>query len=172
MLDLREGGWPGSSHVCGGPIVSEFELACYNREDVAAHVLGILRAQSDDQTLNLYSTAIVRVGADGRFAITTMAGPGLHRTHQECCEGPCSSLSSSCPCPALPMAPTWGASSGHSTGPASTRTFALGCVSFSDGRHPAWRFWPWTEIPKSLSSGSRRSPARCFAWRCRSRRKR
>jgi uncharacterized membrane protein len=79
MLDLQDGGWPGLSHVCGGAIVSEFVLAGYNREDVAAHVLGILRAQSDDQALDLDSTAIVRVGADGRFAITTMVGPGLHR---------------------------------------------------------------------------------------------
>jgi len=60
--------------------VSEFVLAGYNREDVAAHVLGILRAQRDDHALDLDSTAVVRVGADGQFAITTMAGPRLHRT--------------------------------------------------------------------------------------------
>ena len=59
--------------------MSEFLLAGYNREDAAAHVLGVLRAHSDDLAIDLDSTGIVRVGADGRFTVTTMAGPGTHR---------------------------------------------------------------------------------------------
>ena len=61
-------------------IMSEFLLAGYNREDAAAHVLGVLRAHSDDLPFDLDSTAIVRVGDDGLHAITTMVGPGVRRT--------------------------------------------------------------------------------------------
>jgi len=59
--------------------VSEFLLAAYSREDAAAHALGVLRAHSDDLSLDLDTTAIVRVGADGRFTVTT-AGSGTRRT--------------------------------------------------------------------------------------------
>src|SRR4026208_871087 len=72
MRQVRVGSMP-----LGGPVVSELLLATYNREDGAAHALGVLRAHSDDLAIDLDSTGIVRVGADGRFTVTTMAGPGM-----------------------------------------------------------------------------------------------
>jgi uncharacterized membrane protein len=60
--------------------VSEFLLAAYNREDAAAYALSVLRAHSDDLPLDLDSTAIVRVGEDGRYTVTTTGGAGTRRT--------------------------------------------------------------------------------------------
>jgi uncharacterized membrane protein len=60
--------------------VSEFLLAAYNREDSAAYALSVLRAHSDDLPLDLDSTAIVRVGEDGRYTVTTTGGAGTRRT--------------------------------------------------------------------------------------------
>jgi len=78
---VRECRRPGVSDVCSGSIMSEFLLAGYSQEDTAAHVLGILRAHSDDLAFDLDSTAIVRVGADGLHTVSTMAGSGVRRTY-------------------------------------------------------------------------------------------
>jgi uncharacterized membrane protein len=59
--------------------VSEFVLAAYGRQDGAAHALSVLRAFSDNLPLDLDSTAIVRVGEDGRFTVTTMGGVAAPR---------------------------------------------------------------------------------------------
>jgi uncharacterized membrane protein len=65
----------GFTHAHGASIVSELVVAAYDREDTAAHVLGVLRAHSDELSLDLDSIAIVRVDRAGRFTVTTTAGP-------------------------------------------------------------------------------------------------
>jgi uncharacterized membrane protein len=52
-------------HVRVDSIMSELVLAAYDREDTAAHVLGVLRAHSDELPADLDSATIVRVGTDG-----------------------------------------------------------------------------------------------------------
>jgi uncharacterized membrane protein len=57
--------------------MSEFVLAAYDREDTADHVLGLLRAHSDDLPADLDAVAVVRIGTDGGFTVTTTDRPGL-----------------------------------------------------------------------------------------------
>jgi uncharacterized membrane protein len=57
--------------------VSEFVLAAYDREDTAEHVLGVLRAHSDELPADLDAVAVVRLGADDGFTLTTTDRPGL-----------------------------------------------------------------------------------------------
>jgi uncharacterized membrane protein len=57
--------------------MSKFVLAAYDREDTADHVLGVLRAHSDELPVGLEAVAVVRLAVDGGFTVTTNDGPGL-----------------------------------------------------------------------------------------------
>jgi uncharacterized membrane protein len=56
--------------------MSELALAVYGTEDTAEHVLGVLRAHEEELPVDLDSAGIVRIRADGGFAVITTDRPG------------------------------------------------------------------------------------------------
>ena len=57
-------------------MMTELVLAVYSRADTAEHVLGMLRAQSDELPIDFDSAALIRVGMDGVVTVTTRDNPG------------------------------------------------------------------------------------------------
>jgi uncharacterized membrane protein len=58
--------------------MSELLLAVYEREDTAAHVLGVLRAQPScpDASPSLASAAVISIEPDGTYTVITTDRPG------------------------------------------------------------------------------------------------